>query len=91
VIVGWPVAPWRALQLRGAVSAGPADHPPPVDPVREFVAEPTDPEDYRVKMSVVIGGLSCRPSPDRRIVHRTGATPIRGWRRALAGAVLPAG
>ncbi len=42
----------------------PADYPPPVDPEREFVTEPTDPEGDRIEVGVVIvgggpAGLAC--------------------------------
>src|SRR6059058_2940817 len=42
----------------------PADFPPPVDSGREFVGPPTDPEDERIEVGVVIvgggpGGLAC--------------------------------
>jgi electron-transferring-flavoprotein dehydrogenase len=42
----------------------PAEFPPPVDPAREFVAAPTDPEDERIEVGVAIvgagpAGLAC--------------------------------
>jgi len=42
----------------------PSDFPPPVDPAREFVGPPTDPEDERVEVGVAIvgggpAGLAC--------------------------------
>jgi electron-transferring-flavoprotein dehydrogenase len=51
---------WRS----GAVSARPADYPPPVDPVGEFVSESTAPEGERIEVDVVIvgggpAGLAC--------------------------------
>ena len=45
-------------------AVAPADYPPPVDPVEEFVGPPTDPEDERIEVGVVIvgggpAGLAC--------------------------------
>src|SRR2546423_8368416 len=42
----------------------PAEYPPPVDSGREFVGPPTDPEDERIEVGVVIvgggpAGLAC--------------------------------
>ena len=42
----------------------PAQYPPPVDPVKEFIGPPTDPEDERIEVGVAIvgggqAGLSC--------------------------------
>src|SRR5881409_1181911 len=42
----------------------PAQFPPPVNPVQEFVSAPTDPEDERIEVGVVIvgggpAGLAC--------------------------------
>ena len=46
------------------VTVKPADYPPPVDPVKEFIAEPTDSESERIEVGVVIvgggpAGLAC--------------------------------
>jgi electron-transferring-flavoprotein dehydrogenase len=48
--------------VAGAVVPG--DFPPPVRPAQEFIAEPTDPEDERIEVGVVIvgggpAGLAC--------------------------------
>jgi electron-transferring-flavoprotein dehydrogenase len=46
------------------VSTAPVEFPPPVDPAREFVGAPTDPEDERIEVGLVIvgggpAGLAC--------------------------------
>src|SRR5436305_1596757 len=46
------------------MSVAPAEFPPPVDSGREFVGSPTDPEDERIEVGLVIvgggpGGLAC--------------------------------
>jgi electron-transferring-flavoprotein dehydrogenase len=44
------------------MSVAPAEFPPPVDPAREFIAEPTDPEPIEVGVAIVGGGpagLAC--------------------------------
>jgi hypothetical protein len=46
------------------VSVRPADYPPPLDPVGEFVSGPTDPDGERIEVGVVIvgggpAGLAC--------------------------------
>jgi electron-transferring-flavoprotein dehydrogenase len=46
------------------LSTAPVDFPPPVDSAREFVGPPTDPEDERIEVGVVIvgggpAGLAC--------------------------------
>src|SRR5947209_6192204 len=46
------------------MSVAPAEFPPPVDSGKEYVTEPTDPEDERIEVGVVIvgggpAGLSC--------------------------------
>jgi electron-transferring-flavoprotein dehydrogenase len=46
------------------MSVAPSKFPPPVDPVAEFIGEPTDPEDERIEVGVAIvgggpAGLSC--------------------------------
>ena len=42
----------------------PLDHPPPVDPAEEFIGAPTDPEDERIEVGIVVvgggpAGLAC--------------------------------
>jgi electron-transferring-flavoprotein dehydrogenase len=46
------------------MAAAPIEYPPPVEPDKEFVTQPTDPEDERIEVGVVIvgggpGGLAC--------------------------------
>jgi electron-transferring-flavoprotein dehydrogenase len=46
------------------MSVAPAEYPPPVDSGKEFVTQPTDPEDERIEVGVVIvgggpAGLAC--------------------------------
>jgi electron-transferring-flavoprotein dehydrogenase len=37
-------------------AVAPAEYPPPVDPAKEFVGPPTDPEDERIEVGVAIAG-----------------------------------
>ena len=46
------------------MATAPVEFPPPVDPAREFIGAPTDPEDERIEVGVVIvgggpAGLAC--------------------------------
>src|ERR671921_667284 len=46
------------------MAVAPIEFPPPVEPEKEFVTQPTDPEDERIEVGVVIvgggpGGLAC--------------------------------
>src|SRR3982751_1385846 len=46
------------------MGVAPIDYPPPVDSGKEYVGAPTDPEDERIEVGVVIvgggpGGLAC--------------------------------
>jgi electron-transferring-flavoprotein dehydrogenase len=50
--------------VNGDRPVAPSAFPPPVDPVREFIGPPTDPEDERIEVGVAIvgggqAGLSC--------------------------------
>jgi len=65
----------------------PAEFPPPVDSEREFVAGPTDPEDERIEVGVVIvgggpGGLACAIrltqllAEDEKLMESLGEVPV---------------
>ncbi len=65
----------------------PADFPPPVDSVHEFVGEPTDPEDERIEVGVAIvgggpAGLACANrllqllADDEQLSERLGEVPV---------------
>jgi electron-transferring-flavoprotein dehydrogenase len=65
----------------------PSDFPPPVDPVAEFVTEPTDPEDERIEVGVAIvgggpAGLACANrllallADDPELTERLGEVPV---------------
>ncbi|MGI8594104.1 MAG: FAD-dependent oxidoreductase [Solirubrobacteraceae bacterium] len=70
----------------GSVVA-PSEYPPPVDPVSEFVGEPTDPEDERIEVGVAIvgggpAGLACANrllallASDEALSERLGEVPV---------------
>jgi electron-transferring-flavoprotein dehydrogenase len=65
----------------------PSAFPPPVDPVKEFIAEPTDPEDERIEVGVAIvgggqAGLSCAIrllqllEDDPELTEKLGEVPV---------------
>jgi electron-transferring-flavoprotein dehydrogenase len=65
----------------------PAEFPPPVDSEREFVQGPTDPEDERIEVGVVIvgggpGGLACAIrltqllAEDEQLMESLGEVPV---------------
>jgi electron-transferring-flavoprotein dehydrogenase len=69
------------------MSTAPVDFPPPVDSAREFVGEPTDPEDERIEVGVAIvgggpAGLSCAIrlsqllAEDEALAESLGEVPI---------------
>src|SRR3954466_5649170 len=65
----------------------PAQFPPPVNPVQEFVSPPTDPEDERIEVGVAIvgggpAGLACANrllqllADDEALMERLGEVPV---------------
>jgi electron-transferring-flavoprotein dehydrogenase len=65
----------------------PAQYPPPVDPVKEFIGPPTDPEDERIEVGVAIvgggqAGLSCAIrllqllEDDPELTEKLGEVPV---------------
>ncbi|MFL5858211.1 MAG: 4Fe-4S dicluster domain-containing protein [Solirubrobacteraceae bacterium] len=65
----------------------PAQFPPPVNPVQEFVSPPTDPEDERIEVGVAIvgggpAGLACANrllqlmADDEALTERLGEVPV---------------
>jgi electron-transferring-flavoprotein dehydrogenase len=69
------------------VSTAPVEFPPPVDSAREFVGAPTDPEDERIEVGVVIvgggpAGLACAIrltqllAEDEAMLESLGEVPI---------------
>ena len=69
------------------MSTAPIEFPPPVDSAKEFVGSPTDPEDERIEVGVVIvgggpAGLACAIrlsellAGDERLTERLGEVPI---------------
>jgi electron-transferring-flavoprotein dehydrogenase len=69
------------------VSTAPVEFPPPVDSAREFVGEPTDPEDERIEVGVAIvgggpAGLACAIrltqllAEDESLLESLGEVPI---------------
>ena len=65
----------------------PSEYPPPVDSAREFVAEPTDPEEERIEVGVAIvgggpAGLACANrllqllAEDEELAERLGEVPV---------------
>src|SRR3954451_22318361 len=69
------------------MSTVPAEFPPPVDPEQEFVGGPTDPEDERIEVGVVIvgggpGGLACAVrltqllAEDEQLMESLGEVPV---------------
>jgi electron-transferring-flavoprotein dehydrogenase len=69
------------------MSTAPIEFPPPVDSEREFVGQPTDPEDERIEVGVVIvgggpAGLACAIrltqllAEDQALVESLGEVPV---------------
>ena len=69
------------------MATAPAEFPPPVDPDQEFVQDPTDPEDERIEVGVVIvgggpGGLACAIrltqllAEDESLMESLGEVPV---------------
>ena len=69
------------------MGTAPVEFPPPVDPEREFVGPPTDPEDERIEVGVAIvgggpAGLACAIrlsqllAEDERLLESLGEVPI---------------
>src|SRR3982074_2449668 len=65
----------------------PAEYPPPVDPVAEFIAPVTDPEDERIEVGVAIvgggpAGLACAIrlmqllEDDPKLTEQLGEVPV---------------
>jgi electron-transferring-flavoprotein dehydrogenase len=65
----------------------PSEYPPPVDPPREFIAAPSDPEDERIEVGVAIvgggpAGLACANrllqllADDPETMERLGEVPV---------------
>ncbi len=81
----------------------PAEFPPPVDPAREFVVPPTDPEDERIEVGVAIvgagpAGLACAVKLMRllegepELAERLGEVPVAVIEKGkVAGAHLLSG
>src|SRR5215216_6013827 len=69
------------------MATSPIEFPPPVDSAQEFVGEPTDPEDERIEVGVVIvgggpGGLACAIrltqllAEDEALMESLGEVPV---------------
>jgi electron-transferring-flavoprotein dehydrogenase len=69
------------------MAAAPIEYPPPVEPEKEFVTQPTDPEDERIEVGVVIvgggpGGLACAIrltqllAEDEALMESLGEVPV---------------
>ena len=69
------------------MAVAPIEYPPPVEPDREFVTGPTDPEDERIEVGVVIvgggpGGLACAIrltqllAEDEALMESLGEVPV---------------
>src|ERR671938_747251 len=69
------------------MGVAPIDYPPPVDSAKEFVGAPTDPEDERIEVGVVIvgggpGGLACAIrltqllAEDEALMESLGEVPV---------------
>src|SRR5919107_2688588 len=69
------------------MATAPAEFPPPVDPASEFIGAPTDPEDDRIEVGVVIvgggpGGLACAIrlmqllAEDESLMESLGEVPV---------------
>jgi electron-transferring-flavoprotein dehydrogenase len=69
------------------MAAAPIEYPPPVEPEKEFVTQPTDPEDERIEVGVVIvgggpGGLACAIrltqllAEDEALMESLGEAPV---------------
>jgi electron-transferring-flavoprotein dehydrogenase len=65
----------------------PVDYPPPVDPAKEFIGAPTDPEEERIEVGVAIvgggpGGLACAIrlsqllAEDEAVAESLGEVPV---------------
>jgi electron-transferring-flavoprotein dehydrogenase len=65
----------------------PSDYAPPVDPVKEFITAPSDPEDERIEVGVAIvgggpAGLACATrllqllAEDEALMERLGEVPV---------------
>jgi electron-transferring-flavoprotein dehydrogenase len=73
--------------VNGDRPVAPSAFPPPVDPVREFIGPPTDPEDERIEVGVAIvgggqAGLSCAIrllqllDDDPELTEKLGEVPV---------------
>src|SRR5215218_5817552 len=69
------------------MATAPIEFPPPVDSAQEFVGAPTDPEDERIEVGVVIvgggpGGLACAIrltqllAEDEALMEQLGEVPV---------------
>jgi electron-transferring-flavoprotein dehydrogenase len=69
------------------MAVAPEQFPPPVDPIREFIGPPTDPEDERIEVGVAIvgggpAGLACAIrimqllETDPELAERLGEVPV---------------